>query len=487
MSQSALPNSTPPPAVQPSQSQPATRVTKKFSLPIRWTLPVLMITPLMLGMGATGWLAFQSGQETVNELADQIGVEMTERIEGHLTSHLEQPEVVNNLIMGDIQSGDLNLQDEEAVRRSFWRITQFDQLTNNLYYGNQQGEFLAVIRKLDGQYYFYRKDSDQINREVYRLDSNGTVADLDEVQEYDPRQRPWYQPTLNAAEGIWTRIYPSASPPDLTITRTLPVYDAAGDPRGVLGIDVYLMDLSHFLRDLDISENGKAFIVERSGELVATSQGEPFAEVNGEQVRLAATDSPSAPIRQTADYLLAEFGSYEAIQDPQALMFDLDQQNQMVYAYPIGQEVGLDWLVVVTMPEADFMGSVHDNVRHTLIAGLTITGVAALLGLAISLWITRPISRLNRAAKRIQKGTYQLDELKDVESRPDEFGELAELFNSMAIVVNSREQSLEEQVNALRSEIDQYGSISSIEQESLRSVLQRARHVRQSVQEQHQD
>jgi signal transduction histidine kinase len=106
----------------------------------------------------------------------------------------------------------------------------------------------------------------------------------------------------------------------------------------------------------------------------------------------------------------------------------LDNQRQYLQITPLQDSRGLDWLIVVAVPESDFMERINANTRATIILSLTALAIATLVGVMTSKWIIRPIFSLTLAAQRISKGHW--DERIPV-SRSDELGVLAESFNSM--------------------------------------------------------
>ncbi|MCZ0902022.1 HAMP domain-containing protein, partial [Microcoleus sp. HI-ES] len=90
---------------------------------------------------------------------------------------------------------------------------------------------------------------------------------------------------------------------------------------------------------------------------------------------------------------------------------------------------GLDWLIVVVVPEADFMEEINANTRSTILLCLLALVLATLLGIRASRWITHPIFRLSKASRAIASG--QLDQKVEVNGI-DELGILAQSFNQMA-------------------------------------------------------
>ena len=65
------------------------------------------------------------------------------------------------------------------------------------------------------------------------------------------------------------------------------------------------------------------------------------------------------------------------------------------------------------------------------------------------------VGRITAAAAAIKANTFQAESLDEVAKRPDELGQLAQVFQDMARQVYAREQQLQRQVQRLRIEIDQ--------------------------------
>jgi signal transduction histidine kinase len=209
---------------------------------------------------------------------------------------------------------------------------------------------------------------------------------------------------------------------------------------GVVGSDVTLAELNDFLRTLKVGETGKSFIIERDGLLVASSsESLPFTP---QSERIPATELEDALIRATAGYLQTGMPLAQ-IESARQLEFDFDGERQFLQITPWRDRHGLDWLIAVVIPEADFMAEIQANTRTTLALMLGALILTGLIGLLTARWVVHPILGLNQAAARLAGGDWGQHLPTE---RHDELGQLANTFNGMAQQLRELFQNLEQKV-----------------------------------------
>lgn len=82
-----------------------------------------------------------------------------------------------------------------------------------------------------------------------------------ENRKYDPRLRPWFKSVINEGEDInWTDPYMFFTTKEPGITASKKWVDRDGVSR-ILAFDIKLIDISRYTSQLEIGENGKAFIL----------------------------------------------------------------------------------------------------------------------------------------------------------------------------------------------------------------------------------
>ena len=424
-------------------------------IPIRIILVVPFALQTFAAVGLTGWLSLRNGQRAVNDVATQLRAEVTSRIQQHIYNYIETPHQVNQLNLDAISLGILNVQDEVSLRRYFSKqIKTFDKISY-IQFGSEQKTFIGVERLDNGKLQFLKSDkSTGYNFHSYAASELGEPTKLlKTTPNYDPRIRPWYTAPVRTGKPTWTKIYTYFDVQKLAITAATPVYDERNKLIGVVGCDLLLSQINQFLDSLKIGKSGETFIVERSGQLVANSTPEPpFIVSNGVAKRIRATSSNNALIRSTARYLTKRFGDLNKIDGTYQLDFTIDGERQFLQVTPLSDGRGLDWLIVVAVPEADFMESIHTNTRYTVLLCLGALVVAIGIGGLTSRWIVVPIQSLSKAAEALSRGEWDstaVDTRLMVSlEREDEVGILARSFNRMAGQLEESFTTLEDRVES---------------------------------------
>ncbi|MDB9516166.1 adenylate/guanylate cyclase domain-containing protein [Roseofilum reptotaenium CS-1145] len=399
-------------------------------LPLRLVLVVPFVVQICATVGLVGYLSYRTGQEAVQDLADQLMTEIGDRVDSHLRVHLELPHLINQTNAEAIRLNILNLNFPRLLERQFWQQTQVFNSVTFIYFGNPRGGLIFSGKGDNGQS-IIRVTENLVSGNYYKysVDSKGDRKELLETTTYDARERPWFKAAQLAKEPVWSDIYLFFSTQSLGLTASQPVYDNQGDFQGVLGVDLSLSTISQFLQDLNIGQSGQIFIMERNGELVASSNPGQVLFVSQSKEQIRAKESEDIIIKNTALFLEEEFGNLYNIDRPQKLEFDRDNNPKFLQVSPLKDAYGLDWLIVVVVPESDFMGQIHDNTKNTVVLCAIALLIAVIIGILTARWVTYPIFALNRSAQALAAGNWDSPELPD---RSDELGQLALSFHTMA-------------------------------------------------------
>ncbi|MEO0456341.1 MAG: ATP-binding protein [Cyanobacteria bacterium P01_A01_bin.114] len=427
---------------------------------LRTILVVPFVLQIVSTIGVIGYLSYVNSQQALQQLAFQLETKLSDRLQEKVQSYLAKPHEFHQITLSSIRSGTLDPNDFPAVEKFFWQQIHDHGLVTYAYFGNPQGDLISVKQDDDGSLVSrQRDDSTGGERQEYALDDSGNRTELVKSRPYDGRERPWYQAAVEAQQPTWSPISPAFDDEVLEINAVIPIYDETNTLQGILGSELNLSQITDFLQSLQISPSGQAFIMEHSGEVVGTSTKEsPFVLTDalateeeddlpagesaerGTKARLNATLSQDPLTRATATHLLETFGDFEQITEAQNLSFMLNGKRQLVRVMPLQDQPGLDWLMVVAIPESDFMGQIYTNARNTVLLCIGALILSLIIGGLTARWITRPVQRINRAAKEIANGNLS-QQVKI--SQPSELEELGNSFNHMATQLKQSFQALE--------------------------------------------
>ncbi|MBW4623448.1 MAG: response regulator [Cyanosarcina radialis HA8281-LM2] len=423
-------------------------------------LRTVLIVPFMLQIvgtvGLVGYLSFKNGQEAIANLANQLMDRASDTLDRHLDSYLSVPHQINQTNLDAIELGMLDLRDYKKAGQLFWKQMQLYNVSY-IGYALETGEHVASGRLLANEGVTIDEISPATKGKAYtyKTDRQGNrIAVVKIYDDYEPLKESWYTETIKARKQIWSSIYNWDGDEEfIAASLNTPVYNKNNKIIGVIGVDILLSNISDFIRQIQLSPASKIFIIERNGNLVASSSTEnPFKIVNEKAERLNAVNSSDRRIQSIAKDLQAKFGSFKAITNGQQLEFEFDRERQFVQVIPWKDEYGLDWLVVIVVPENDFMGQINDNTRTTILLCLAALAIATLLGLLTSRWISQPIVDIEKASAAIAAGDLE----QTVAVKPiEELGLLARAFNTMAGQLKASFHALEKTNEELENRVEE--------------------------------
>ena len=421
-------------------------------LPLRTVLIVPFVLQIVGAVGLVGYLSFRNGQKSVNNLASQLMNEVSSRVEQNLQVYLTTPHQINQSKLDALKLGLLNMNNLSDWEKYLWRQVQLYPYINFTSISNKNGEY-RTGEKLSNGSLMINVSGKSTGFDFYSYNTNNrgdrtTVATV--VKNFDIRQHPSYQNAAKAGKPTWSSVYISFLEPTLIISALQPVYNK-NQLEGVLISALRLDHIGQFLNNLRVGKSGQAFIIETNGTLLATSTSEkPFRTRSNKKELFTAEESVNPSTQATAKYVAAHFRELKEIKTSYLFDFEIERKRQFITVLPFQDGKGLDWLIVVVVPESDFTEEIDANTRMTIWLCLAALGVAVIIGILTSRWVTNPILRLNIAAKNIAKGEW--DTTVEME-RADELGELGKSFNSMAQQLQQSFETLEHRVQERTAEL----------------------------------
>ncbi|MCC0178484.1 diguanylate cyclase [Waterburya agarophytonicola K14] len=417
------------------------RAIRGNKISLRQILIASLISQVLVAVGLTGYFSWKNGRKTVEDLALRLSREVTSHTQKHVANYLNTPSTFLkiNRVFNNLQRLDLNNQQD--LQDIFWQQAKINPEINTLYFGSETGDFVEIelkdppklsIRNLDTAPYW----------ETYRLDEQGKATTLLEKKPYDPRQRPWYRAAIEHGDLIWSPIYLFADPPVLGITPAIPLKDVKSNKiKGVMAIDLTLEDISQFLNSLKISDSGRAFIIEKSGKMVATSTGNSLIRRNAlGNERLHYSDTSDLLIEATGAFIETKLNYFKDIEHTQQIIFKFEGNRHFVQVASLEGYPGLDWLMVTVIPESDFMSYIRTNTYMTLLLSSLALISAIFLGAIANRLIINSVTRISDVAKAISSG-----QVLAIERQPKikELAVVTESINSMALQLKASARNIE--------------------------------------------
>ena len=426
--------------------------------PLRRILIVGFVLPLVGTVLLVRYLSWRDEQRAVEQRVGQLQQRVGDRITERLHRFTNEPLRATDFMERALERGDLDPRRLETWAPYLFDQGQLFESLTYLYFGNPQGDYIELAQQPYGEDQVIFTSGDRPDVSVVLSPTIGADP-LQELVEapYDPRTRPWYQ----AAEGgrsQWTEIY------ELVNSELLEVPDALGlgfvrphiaedrqSLKGVMGADFVLTDMNRFLRSLSIGQSGQALVLDRDGTIIASSLPDSPLGEDGQPLQVTEVAEPL--IQATGRYLLEEFdGNLLRVNQPRALSFKQEGDRQLVQVIPFLDPRGLDWLIVVVVPESDFTQSIWADARTTLLLSLGILGMSIWLATWIAHRLGNATARLSRASEAIAGGALK----QRVPGSPIlELDSLAQSFNQMSGQLQQSYAQLEDYSAGLERKVEE--------------------------------
>lgn len=444
-------------------------------LPLRVILVVPFVLQILTAVGLVAFFSFKNGQQAVRNLASQLMDSTTQRVDAELDSYLKLPKQLLDATAKAVSTNQLNLSNPRARELYFWRQSSAFESISYIGCLLPSGAAAGAGRWIDPNQVTLYEHHPKINlAKEYSSDQYGKRSQ--ELQRYfaDPIDIDRSYAEINRNRGFsWGSVYEYVGK-DLVVNPKLapelaqaiiesnyyialgalyPLFDENNRLSSILSVDLQLDHISKFLRNLKISPSGQIFIIERNGLLIASSSRQPVFAKLGDQktLRYSVKNIPDAIIQNTARKVQQQLGNFQEIHQGHTFMTSINQRQQFVQVTPWQDPDGIDWLIIITVPESDFMEAIDANTRMSLWLCFGTAVIVTVLSICTANWITNPVFSLQRASNAIASGNLNL---LIKESKIVELQGLAQSFNQMATQLKHSFEILEDRVAERTAELE---------------------------------
>jgi signal transduction histidine kinase/CheY-like chemotaxis protein len=297
---------------------------------------------------------------------------------------------------------------------TFTNFTDADPATFHYSIGETEQKIINVFNN-------YRIADDYVNS-VYMGRANGSFVrshKRNRPTRYDPRLRPWYVLAKdNPGKVLITEPYRSITSPDINVGIVTALLDEQDHVFGVVGIDITLVNLTNYIRQVKVGRHGFMMLIDQNGTVLAGRDKDSlFQNIRN----LYGNDLQ--PVNEN------KRGYTTFNQGPEKEYF-------FFYTSPeLGWKLGM--VIPVAEIESEVQGAVY-RVVAALCAGLLMLSVLTMLGL--QKFVIKPLKTLDDGTDVISR-TGKLDYRFDIQTG-DEIGHLAHSFNDMMGTIQKSDAAL---------------------------------------------
>jgi serine/threonine protein kinase len=332
------------------------------------TVAALLVVAAIL----SGYFLYRSQeiQALWRDIADRTSRSTAQEVRSLLDPALPMLEECVSLAEMDL----LPVDDPELLALHLVARFRYQKKLSWLSYGDSQGRFTGAWRHSSGRIVIQRSWLDEQGGHVREEFVSGDSERLrwSDDWTYDPRTRPFYLLASASSKPIWTKPYEWFGDEGLGITAALALRKSGSqEVRGVFTADYHLGTLADFLAKLKLGTQGRAYLLNRDGELLASPLR---GEITRDELLTAAINQSSAALPEGLANL--------PIDDTRSFSFQHGGKFYVAALEAFEPAEGLPVVTVVVVPEEDITGPVKAAALQTA----KITGIAVLsaIGLALS-------------------------------------------------------------------------------------------------------
>ena len=338
---------------------------------LRHSLPVLGVVIVVALVAAIAYVVYDANRKGARTLSNDLITAIDRRVGAQMRSYLTPPQQF--LVMADAAGAGRNALEAAAEMERFARHAIANIPSVSAFsYADAQGNYLFVLRNEKGGFDTKTIDRREGRRVTWerRDGDNKTIAmEEDPGDTFDPRTRPWYQGAESTRKLFWTDTYLfyTLRKPGLTVA--LPRFDADGKLQTVIAVDIELASLCAYLQQLHIGTRGRALIVDGSGRVIAYPD-EKWVPANDPEAKAPRLDEIGDPVLTRAYDLLRVEGFGRNI-------LDFGHERIIVSSEPVRRLTSRDWIVLIVVPETDFVGFVADSGITALVMSVAVVLIVA--------------------------------------------------------------------------------------------------------------
>lgn len=349
-------------------------------------------------------------------MASQIMSENATQVLNKVVDYLDSASYVNTTLAYQINSGALDIDNSASQEYIYDYYRHYLELYPEfvgMFYGDENGRFIFA-KKLPDETISLRvinQYEDRIhsvwtheNPDWYQDGYSNSIDSLDEG--YDPRKRTWYKTAKSTGINIWSDVYIFSSDNKPGITNAQPIFKENNYIRGVLGIDIGIIDISYYLNSLEISDKAQIVVINNKKQIIALS-GEEDSLLYKLEDLTKVDEFDNAIIRGAYSHYLATY------LDKQISSFKVYNERYVTTFMEFPSDSSVEWQIGIIMPENIILGDVYTTIQIILFTAIFFIILSTIIGFNLASRITKPLTIISQNMKKIRKfdleGNLELD------------------------------------------------------------------------------
>ncbi|WP_244626391.1 adenylate/guanylate cyclase domain-containing protein [Bradyrhizobium ivorense] len=391
-----------------------------MTVSIRLAVSALVLTAILLTAAASSLLWWRTAESISRQLASTINEQIVAAVRKEVSAIVGEARAAHTAIRTLFLQNVLDTR--EADKREFVFLSQLQSQATISWvaFGWPDGSFFAAHKLGDGHLEMMEiSKTDHPGQR--RIDEYRVIpGDIEfETRRFEPSDfrvinQAWFKTSMGSNGPQWFRVldHPIGPRPSIAFAGPIDVYQ---ERQGVLAVVIEYTRLSRFLAQLEVGRTGTAFILDKSGELIAAP------DKDADELHPAHSRIDMLPLARMAMNEAGDRGGDDAWR--RRLSSDGAAYEVALTPLPFP-----GWSLVTVIPEAEFLAPVETTLRR-LVIGLA---VGALLAALLSAMLARsviaaPLARVVGEIRHVEN--FALDQ---VRRHPSRLAEIASLSGAIA-------------------------------------------------------
>jgi len=398
----------------------------RFRVPLGRAVSAILLVAVLSTAGAVHLIWQRTATRNVEQIVASLELRSANAVRSDLEATLALVASTAEIIRSILFQGAIKPDDEVKREFLFLSLLREQPAIAWIGFGFPDGRFFGSHATADGSIEMIEigqagpGELRPFRRDVYRPIPGDIFFERRELgaTHYIVQGAPWFRNGSASAAPVWTvaDILPDGFEPSIVISKKV---EAFGRPLGAVMVAVTLTRLSQALERQDIVKGSKAFVLDRDGLVLATSEPADGA--------MAAHLSDFPP----GDGLAAAVAG-AVVRESSASFRSLVEAPALGPVFVSSSELPFEaWRLVTAVPRSVFAAEIDRSTRQVLIVIASMAMLTALSVVVLAAFLfTRPIARLAAQLKTVER--FAFDDVRQVGSFLSELDDFSLALKRMA-------------------------------------------------------